>query len=111
MSHPLNEKTYQRTAEIEMLLNRVRDCYGGVYREAGDHIRASTSPDPVVNNIVAEMVARSYHGFRKYGVTTAENPLTLRQWLQHAKEEAMETVVYLERILSGPLPGDEEQKT
>ena len=43
--------------------------------------------DGVEARICAEIAARQKRGIAKYGMTVAENPLSLLQWLQHAKEE------------------------
>ena len=42
---------------------------------------------------------RQRMGIRKYGQTVAENPLSQRQWLQHALEEACDLAVYLKRTI------------
>ena len=42
---------------------------------------------------------RQQVGIRKYGTTVCENPLTLRQWLQHAYEETLDQAVYLKRAI------------
>lgn len=42
---------------------------------------------------------RQERGILKYGTTVSENPLTLRQWLQHAYEEALDQAVYLKRAI------------
>jgi hypothetical protein len=34
---------------------------------------------------------------KKYGTTLEKNSLTLSEWLQHAKEEAMDMVLYLHK--------------
>lgn len=49
---------------------------------------------------VCELIAkRQQLGIAKYGTTVEWNPLTLRQWLQHALEEALDMSVYLARAL------------
>lgn len=35
----------------------------------------------------------------KYGTTVAQNPLELKQWLQHAYEETLDKAVYLKRAI------------
>ena len=35
----------------------------------------------------------------KYGTTVERNPLSLRAWLQHAYEEAMDLCIYLRRAI------------
>lgn len=49
---------------------------------------------------VCEMIAsRQRLGIAKYGQTVANNPLALRQWLQHALEESLDQAVYLARAI------------
>lgn len=48
------------------------------------------------NNIAA----RQRLGIQKYGTTVAGNPLILREWLQHAYEEALDQAIYLKRAIS-----------
>lgn len=38
-------------------------------------------------------------GIRKYGMTVAENPLSLKAWLQHAYEESLDMAIYLKRAM------------
>jgi hypothetical protein len=50
---------------------------------------------------VCEDIARRQQlGIKKYGTTVAENPLSLKQWLQHAYEESLDHAVYLKRAIS-----------
>lgn len=55
--------------------------------------------DPTVDKVIAELKQRSEKGISKYGTTLSDNPLSLVEWLQHAKEEAMDDVLYLERAI------------
>ena len=49
---------------------------------------------------VCEDIARRQKiGIAKYGTTVAENPLTKRQWLNHAYEESLDLAVYLRRLM------------
>lgn len=49
---------------------------------------------------VCQMIAsRQQLGIKKYGQTVEQNPLTHRQWLQHALEEALDMAVYLQRAI------------
>ena len=42
---------------------------------------------------------RQQLGLNKYGTTVANNPLTRKQWLQHAYEECLDQAVYLKRLI------------
>ena len=55
--------------------------------------------DPVVEKVKREFDVRSKVGITKYGTTLTENKLSLLEWLQHAKEEAMDQVLYLQRAI------------
>ena len=49
--------------------------------------------------VCEDIAARQALGVRKYGVTVEANPLTLRDWLQHAYEETLDQAVYLRRAI------------
>lgn len=46
-----------------------------------------------------DIVRRQQMGIAKYGTTVSENPLELRQWVQHGYEEALDQAIYLRRIM------------
>ena len=47
-----------------------------------------------------DIARRQALGRLKYGTTVAENPLSFRQWLQHAYEETLDQAIYLKRAIS-----------
>ncbi len=49
-----------------------------------------------VCRLIAE---RQMRGIHKYGTTVSANPLTLRDWLQHALEESLDHAIYLKRAI------------
>ena len=55
--------------------------------------------DPTVNKVVNEFKERSESGIKKYGTTLHDNDLTTLEWLQHAKEEAMDFALYIQRVM------------
>ena len=57
---------------------------------------APTGTEAAVCALIAE---RQALGIAKYGTTVADNPLTHRQWLQHALEECLDQAIYLKRAL------------
>ena len=57
------------------------------------------SDDPITEALAAELHARAARGVIKYGVSVTNNPLTPREWIQHAKEEALDLATYLERLI------------
>ena len=46
------------------------------------------------------LLQRSNAGVVKYGMTTDASPLELRDWLQHALEEALDMANYLQAAIS-----------
>lgn len=53
----------------------------------------------VLQTIFKELAEREQLGLKKYGTTVDRTDLTLEQWAIHAKEEAMDLVVYLTAFL------------
>ena len=49
--------------------------------------------------VCADITKRQQFGLSKYGVSVQDNPLSLRQWLQHAYEETLDKAVYLRRAI------------
>jgi hypothetical protein len=49
--------------------------------------------------VCKNILDRQQLGIKKYGRTVAGNPLTERQWLQHAYEEALDLSIYLKRLI------------
>ena len=51
------------------------------------------------SEVCTDIKRRQELGITKYGTTVAQNPLELRQWLQHAYEEKLDDVVYMKRAI------------
>lgn len=49
--------------------------------------------------VCEDIARRQALGLAKYGISVAENPLALRQWLQHAYEETLDQAIYLRRAI------------
>jgi len=54
--------------------------------------------DSVVNSIISQFAERSRVGYEKYGTTLDRTDLSLLDWVQHAQEEMMDGILYLEKI-------------
>lgn len=50
-------------------------------------------------SVCLDIAYRQQLGIQKYRKTVADNPLTHKQWLQHAYEEALDFAVYLRRSI------------
>ena len=54
--------------------------------------------DTIVKSVIDKFAQRSRIGIQKYGVTLDRDDLTDLQWIEHAQEEAMDLILYLEKI-------------
>jgi hypothetical protein len=54
--------------------------------------------DKIVLRVLARFNERSKLGIMKYNTTLERNDLSALEWLTHAQEEAMDFVLYLERL-------------
>ena len=59
---------------------------------------AEPSKDSIIQQVCQEYSQRGKVGLEKYGVTLDREDLTKEQWIQHAKEEAMDLTLYLTKI-------------
>ena len=55
-------------------------------------------PDIVVQEIVDRFLTRAEFGKAKYGTDLDRQDLSLLDWIAHAREEAMDYVLYLTKI-------------
>ena len=94
-------------AENHYVLNNIQD--GIHYWENEDVVSTSNSlynsflidnkpKDTIVESVIEQFKQRSEVGINKYGVTLDRTDLTRLQWLQHAQEEAMDLILYLEKL-------------
>ena len=54
--------------------------------------------DSVVSSIVNKFLERSAFGKKKYGTDLDRKDLTTLQWINHAQEELMDGILYLEKL-------------
>jgi hypothetical protein len=54
--------------------------------------------DSVVTSVIDQFTARAQMGKAKYGVDLDRTDLTLLEWIEHAKQEHMDAILYLEKI-------------
>lgn len=57
------------------------------------------STDDTEYKVAADIFGRQRVGLQKYGISVRDNPLPLREWLQHAYEECLDQAVYLRRAM------------
>lgn len=63
------------------------------------HRRKIIKPTGIEAIVCADIAARQRAGIAKYGTTVKDNPLSLKEWLQHAYEECLDQAVYLRRSI------------
>jgi hypothetical protein len=54
--------------------------------------------DSIVAAVIAKFQQRSALGIAKYGVTLDRTDLKPLDWIQHAQEELMDGILYLEKL-------------
>lgn len=68
-----------------------------------DHVDYWEPMTPIVtieDKVVAKIRARREKGVAKYGVSMERTDLPRLDWLNHAQQEAMDFVIYLEKLIS-----------
>lgn len=54
--------------------------------------------DSVVQSVINKFKQRSEVGINKYNTTLDREDLTDKEWINHAQEEAMDLILYLEKL-------------
>lgn len=73
------------------------ELYAGRF-EAPD-TRTILKTDSIVDSIIDEHISRAEMGKKKYNNTLDRTDLSVIDYLQHAKEEAMDLALYLEKTI------------
>lgn len=58
------------------------------------------TPTGIEAEVCKDIARRQRIGITKYGTTVAGNPLSHREWLQHAYEECLDQAIYLKRAMA-----------
>lgn len=87
--------TQQEASELQQKLERVIEKAAG-----GDVGINAPSPDPVIEQLVAELRRRSAVGLQKYGEPLSRDDLKLIDWLRHALEETLDNAGYLQAAIN-----------
>jgi hypothetical protein len=54
--------------------------------------------DSIVASIIKQFEDRSAMGKKKYGTDLDRQDLSLLEWVEHAKQEHMDAILYLEKL-------------
>jgi hypothetical protein len=66
--------------------------------EGGDAASASFQPDSIVRTVIGKFLDRAQFGKQKYGTDLDRQDLDVLDWVQHAQEEHMDAILYLEKL-------------
>ena len=54
--------------------------------------------DTIVKSVVQKFLDRAALGKKKYGTDLDRTDLSILEWIQHAQEEHMDAILYLEKL-------------
>ena len=60
--------------------------------------RSIPKTDSIVDSIIDQFVSRATFGKTKYGVDLDREDLSVLEWIEHAKQEHMDAILYLEKL-------------
>jgi len=63
-----------------------------------DLLIKSGDTDSVVMSVIKQFKGRADFGMQKYGVNLDRKDLSMLDWIQHAQEEHMDAILYLEKM-------------
>lgn len=63
-----------------------------------DILVTKTNTDSVVYSVISQFKERADFGLKKYGVNLDRTDLSMLDWIQHAQEEHMDAILYLEKL-------------
>lgn len=66
--------------------------------------------DSIVTSIIKQFEERSAKGKAKYGVDLDRTDLDLIEWIEHAKQEHMDAILYLEKIKQEYIASGSQEK-
>jgi len=56
------------------------------------------SPDKIIKSVIDKFLERGELGLKKYGTTLDRDDLQTLDWINHAQEELMDGILYLEKL-------------
>jgi hypothetical protein len=63
-----------------------------------DDVNKMNTVDSVVRSVIDKFINRSVFGKKKYGTDLDRTDLSVADWIQHAQEEQMDGILYLEKL-------------
>lgn len=82
-------------ASIDSVMRNLAESQG---RRKGD-VDAPSAATGTEGEVCRDIAQRQAFGLNKYGVSVRDNPLSLRQWLEHLYQEQLDACVYTKRCI------------
>lgn len=79
-------------------MSKNSEIYGRITEYTDKNSRIVPVADSIVDSIVDKFIDRSRVGTNKYGTNLDREDFSLEQWLDHAIEEHMDAILYLQKI-------------
>lgn len=78
------------------IISRIEDNQIKKYAHMTSHNKYT--PDSIVQTIIDKFITRAEFGEKKYGVTLDREDLSIEDYIQHALEEHMDAILYLQKV-------------
>jgi hypothetical protein len=105
-THPTEEVDYSYVQEnIKISIEKSQKEYERLMNNEDTH-RLVRKTDSIVDHVVDKFISRASFGKQKYNNTMDRTDLSIDEWLEHAIEEHMDAILYLNKIkkeLSGKI--------
>lgn len=79
-------------------MSKNSEIYGTITQYTPENSRSVLITDSIVDSIVDKFIDRSRVGKKKYNTDLDREDLSLEEWLNHAIEEHMDAILYLQKI-------------
>lgn len=70
-----------------------------IVKQIRDHQPDIIKPTGTEALVCKEIAKRQFLGLNKYGTSVQDNPIKLQEWANHARDEALDLAIYLQRII------------
>lgn len=74
------------------------DIYGHRITHTEENTRTILKTDSIVDHVIDKFIDRSIVGKQKYGTDLDRDDYSLSEWIQHAIEEHMDSILYLQKV-------------
>jgi hypothetical protein len=104
ISEPYTEEDFKHNANCwlnasymeynQSVKNYLKGCNHRIYKQKTNEMEI----DRIVLNVIKKFEKRADDGLKKYGVTLERTDLSTLDWIEHAQDELMDGILYLERL-------------